>query len=225
MDLFPHAFETERLRYERLDAAMDAFELYEHMGTDAFERLSEHISKDRHHHPKDTLDYLEESAEQWEAGDRANWAMFPRDGEAGANEAPRASDSRAGEARETGAFAGVASLIPLWDRRTARLGVWLLEEYHGRGYAGERADALVSLAFDRLDLELVAAGHTDENDASKHAIRKYVDRWGGEYEGVLRNWVVLDDEPRDLHRYTISADEYAAADADVDLVVEERLED
>lgn len=208
MDLFPPAFETERLRYERLDVAMDAFELYEHMGTDAFERLSEHISKDRHHHPKDTLDYLEGSAEQWEAGDRANWAMFPRDGEAGAGE-----------------FAGVASLIPLWDRRTARLGVWLLSDYHGRGYAGERADALVSLSFDRLDLELVAAGHTDGNDASRKAIEKYVDRWGGEYEGVLRNWLVLDDEPRDLHRYSISREEYAAADVDVDLAVEETLED
>mgnify|MGYP000370790351 CR=1 FL=1 len=208
MDLFPDAFETERLRYERLDAALDAFELYEHTGTEEFERLSEHVSKDRHHHPKDALDYLDESAEQWEDGDRANWAMFPRDGEAGAGE-----------------FAGVASLIPLWDRRTARLGVWLLSDYHGRGYAGERADALIALAFDRLDLELVAAGHTDGNDASRKAIEKYVDRWGGEYEGVLRNWLVLDDEPRDLHRYSISAEEYAAADVDVDLAVEERLED
>ncbi|NHN41199.1 GNAT family N-acetyltransferase [Halorubellus sp. JP-L1] len=208
MDLFPDAFETERLRYERLDAAMDAFECYEHMGTDEFERLSEHISKDRHHHPKDSLDYLEESAEKWREGDRANWAMFPRDGEGGAGE-----------------FAGVASLIPLWDRRTARLGVWLLEEYQGRGYAGERADALIALAFDRLDLELVAAGHTDANDASRKAIERYVERYGGEYEGVLRNWVVLDDEPRDLHRYSISAAEYDEAGVDVDLAVEETLEE
>ena len=208
MDLFPDAFETERLRCERLDAAMDAFELYEHMGTDEFGRLSEHISKDRHHHPKDTLEYLEDSAEQWEDGARANWAIFPRESEDGG-----------------GAFAGVASLIPLWDRRAARLGVWLLSDYHGRGYAGERADALIALAFDRLDLELVAAGHTDGNDASRKAIETYVDRYGGRYEGVLRNWVVLDDDPRDLHRYTISADEYADADVDVDLAVEERLED
>jgi RimJ/RimL family protein N-acetyltransferase len=207
MALFPAAFETERLRYERLDAAMDALELYEHTGTDEFERVSEHISKHRHHHPKDALDYLEESAEQWRDGDRANYAMFPKEGESGA-----------------GAFAGVASLISLWDRRTARLGVWLLEAYHGRGYAGERADALISLAFDRLDLELVAAGHTDGNDASKRAIEKYVDRYGGRYEGVLRNWVVLDDDPRDLHRYTISRDEYADAAVDVDLHVEETLD-
>ncbi|WP_227133734.1 GNAT family N-acetyltransferase [Halorubellus salinus] len=207
MDLFPAAFETERLRYERLDAALDALELYEYTGTDEFERISEHISKSRHHHPKDALDYLEESAEQWTDGDRANYAMFPKEDEA-----------------RTAEFAGVASLIPLWDRRTARLGVWLMEDYHGRGFAGERADALVALAFDRLDLEMVAAGHTDANDASRKAIEKYVDRWGGRYEGVLRNWVVLDDDPRDLHRYTISRDEYDAADVDVDLHVEETLE-
>jgi len=207
MDLFPPAFETERLRFERLDATMDAFELYEHMGTDEFERLSEHISKDRQHHPKDSLDYLEESSEKWGEGDRANWAMFPKEGQDGSGE-----------------FAGVASLIPLWDRRTARLGVWLLEEYHGRGYAGERADALVSLAFERLDLELVAAGHTDANDPSRKAIEKYVERWGGQYEGLLRNWLVLDDEPRDLHRYSISREEYDDADATVDLAVEESLE-
>lgn len=207
MDLFPPRFETDRLRYERLDAAMDAFALYAYTGTDEYERLTEHISKDRHHHPKDALDYLQESAEKWGDGDRANYAIFPKEGEDGA-----------------GSFAGVASLIPLWDRRTARLGVWLLEDYHGRGYSGERADALIWLAFERLDLELVAAGHTDENEPSRKAIERYVERWGGRYEGLLRNWVVLDDEPRDLHRYSISRDEYDAAAVDAEPTVSETLE-
>jgi ribosomal-protein-alanine N-acetyltransferase len=221
MDLFPPRFATERLRYERLDAAMDAFTLYEHTGTDEFERISEHISRDRHHHPKDALDYLQDSAEQWEEAERANWAMFVREAAVEDPEAPAAPG-------EAGAFAGVASLIPLWDRRTARLGVWLLEDYHGRGYAGERADGLIALAFDRLDLELVAAGHTDANDASRKAIEKYVERWGGRYEGVLRNWLTLEDEPRDLHRYSISHAEYedalANGDATADPTVHETLE-
>ncbi|WP_439027217.1 GNAT family N-acetyltransferase [Haloarchaeobius sp. DT45] len=204
MHLFPTAFETERLRYERLDQAVDVFELYEVMGQPGFADTAEHISKSKHHTPKDTLDYLSESEEKWTEADRANWAMFPREGEEGAGE-----------------FAGVASLIPLWDRRTARLGIWLREPFWGRGYSGERADALVDLAFDHLDLELVAAAHTDENDASKRAIEKYVERWGGQYDGILRNWVVLDDEPRDLHRYTITRDQYDEADIAVDLTVHE----
>ncbi|WP_435364509.1 GNAT family N-acetyltransferase [Haloarchaeobius sp. DYHT-AS-18] len=204
MYLFPTAFESERLRYERLDQSVDVFELYDVMSQPGFGDTVEHISKSQHDTPKDTFDYLGESAEKWEEADRANWAMFPKDGEEGAGE-----------------FAGVASLIPLWDRRTARLGIWLREEFWGRGYSGERADALVDLAFDRLDLELVAAAHTDENDASKRAIEKYVERWGGQYDGLLRNWVVLDDEPRDLHRYTITGEQYEAADVAVEMTVHE----
>ncbi|WP_267640400.1 GNAT family N-acetyltransferase [Haloarchaeobius amylolyticus] len=204
MHLFPTAFETERLRYERLDETVDVFELYDVMSQEGFADTVEHISKSQHDTPKDTFDYLAESAEKWEEADRANWAMIPKAGEDGAGE-----------------FAGVASLIPLWDRRTARLGVWLREPFWGRGYSGERADALVDLAFDRLDLELVAAAHTDENEASKRAIEKYVDRWGGQYDGILRNWVVLDDEPRDLHRYTITREQYDEADVPVGLTVHE----
>ncbi|WP_435359249.1 GNAT family N-acetyltransferase [Haloarchaeobius sp. DFWS5] len=203
MDLFPATFETERLRYERLDReTVDLFDLYGVMSDPDFELVARHISKKRHHTPKDTWDYLRESEEKWDDAERANWAMFPKNDEDGAGE-----------------FAGVASLIPLWDRRTARLGIWLREEFWCRGYSGERADALVELAFDRLDLELVAAAHTTENEGSKRAIEKYVETWGGQYDGILRNWVVLDDEPRDLHRYTITREQYEDADVTVDLTV------
>ena len=204
MDLFPATFETERLRYERLDESMGAFELYEYTSTDEFAEVARFISAGQHHTPKETADYLAESAERWDEGSRANWAMYP-----------------AGDEDRADEFAGVASLIPLWDRRTARFGVWLREPFWGRGYSGERADALVALTFDRLDLELVGAGCVAGNENSKRAIEKYVDHWGGTYEGLLRNWLTLDGEPRDLHRWSISHEEYAAADATVELTVDE----
>ncbi|MFC4406587.1 GNAT family N-acetyltransferase [Haloarchaeobius iranensis] len=204
MDLFPAAFETERLRYERLDESMGAFELYEYTSSDEFVEVGRFISKDPHHTPKETADYLAESAERWDEGSRANWAMYPTADEDGAGE-----------------FAGVASCIPLWDRRTARLGVWLRTPFWGRGYSGERADALVALTFDRLDLELVGAGCVDGNENSKRAIEKYVERWGGTYEGLLRNWLTLDDEPRDLHRWSISRAEYEESDVTPELTVDE----
>ncbi|MFD1646358.1 GNAT family N-acetyltransferase [Haloarchaeobius litoreus] len=204
MDLFPATFETERLRYERLDESVDAFELYEYTSSDEFAEVGRFISKGQHHTPKETADYLADSAQRWNDGSRANWAMYPTAGEDG-----------------TGEFAGVASLIPLWDRRTARLGVWLRKPFWGRGYSGERADALISLAFDRLDLELVGAGCVAGNENSKRAIEKYVERWGGTYEGLLRNWITLDDEPRDLHRFSISRAEYEASDVAPGLTVDE----
>ncbi|WP_440989188.1 GNAT family N-acetyltransferase [Haloarchaeobius baliensis] len=204
MELFPATLETERLRYERLDESMGAFELYEYTSSDEFADIGRFISKGQHHTPKETAEYLAESGERWTEGSRANWALSPKTGEDG-----------------TGEFAGVASLIPLWDRRTARLGVWLRKPFWGRGYSGERADALVALSFDRLDLELVGAGCVAGNENSKRAIEKYVERWGGTYEGLLRNWLTLDDEPQDLHRWSISRDEYEAADVDVELTVDE----
>ncbi|WP_435333553.1 GNAT family N-acetyltransferase [Haloarchaeobius sp. TZWWS8] len=222
MNLLPASFETERLRYERLDTdAVDVFDLYEVMGDADFELVARHISKKRHHTPKDTWDYLRESEEKWEEAERANWAMFPKAGEPDGE----GDDGLGGDDDDfaAGEFAGVASLIPLWDQRTARLGIWLRKPFWGRGYSGERADALVELAFDRLDLELVAAAHTTENEGSKRAIEKYVETWGGQYDGVLRNWITLDGEPRDLHRYTITREQYEESDVDTGLQVHEEL--
>ncbi|WP_435346313.1 GNAT family N-acetyltransferase [Haloarchaeobius sp. HRN-SO-5] len=205
MDLFPDSFRTARLRYERLHRdAVDVFYLYEVMSRPGFDRIVQHVSKSQHQTPKETFDYLAEAEAQWADGERADWAIYPREGEDGAGE-----------------FAGVASLIPLWGRRTARLGIWLLEPFWGRGYSGERADALVELAFDRLDLELVAAGCVDGNENSRRAIEQYVERWGGQYEGVLRNWLVLDGEPHDFHRWSISRAEYEASDVATELTVDE----
>jgi [ribosomal protein S5]-alanine N-acetyltransferase len=67
------------------------------------------------------------------------------------------------------------------------------------------------VAFDRLDLELVVAAHLDGNEKSRRAINKYVERYDGQYEGILRNWLPLDDIVADVHRYSISREEYFEA--------------
>ncbi len=193
--IFPRRFETDRLCFEPLTTETIApLELYEHTrpGSGFADRMA-YLSVDAHDTPNDAREYLEESESAWNESTRANWAMFPRPGE------PR-----------DGEFAGVASLIPLWDRRTARLGVWLLKPFWGRGYAGERAAALIEIAFDHLDFELVAAGHLDGNENSKRAIEKYVDRFDGSYDGVIRNCVALNGEVHDLHRYTIPPEGWTA---------------
>lgn len=64
------------------------------------------------------------------------------------------------------------------------------------------------MAFDRLDLELVSAACIDGNEKSRRAITKYVERYDGRYEGLLRNWLPVDDTVADVHRYTISRAEY-----------------
>ena len=42
------------------------------------------------------------------------------------------------------------------------------------------------------------------------AIERYVDRFGGRKEGVIRNDIVMDGEPRNSVRYSISQAKWAA---------------
>lgn len=197
MALFPDEIETERLRLERIDESVDPLELYPHVAESSpdIDEVTEHLTWRPHRHPKDTAEFVEHVAEAAEDGEGATYAIYPRDGE------PRA-----------GEFAGTAGLSPEWDRRLARFGMWLRKPFWGRGYAGERAAAFMELAFDRLDLEVVAVTHHVDNEQSARAIQKYVEVAGGRREGVLRNFTTTQtDDVFDVVRYTVTADEWRAA--------------
>ncbi|ELY97614.1 N-acetyltransferase GCN5 [Natrialba chahannaoensis JCM 10990] len=193
MSLFPTEMESERLRYERLHPGeFNAYELYEHVRTGAphIDELTKYMTWDPHAHPKESFDWVEQAGEKFDDGEAANYLVRPTEGE------------RAGE------LAGTAGLFADWDRRRAVFGTWFRKPFWGRGYSGERAARMLELAFDRLDLELVAVSHDPGNEKSRRAIEKYVDRFGGRKEGRLRNEIVIDDEPRDAVQYSISRDEW-----------------
>lgn len=192
--MFPSEIETDRLRLVRLcRETVPARELYRWMGRGApdVEEISEYTIWDPHRTMKETHEYLVDVEEKWEERAQATYAIYPRSGEDGAGE-----------------FAGSANLDVGWEKRTGGLGVWLRKPFWGRGYSGERAAALMDLAFEGLDLELVGASYQDGNERSKQAVEKYVEAHGGQYDGILRNWIPKDDEVRDLHRYTISREQY-----------------
>ncbi|OIB59256.1 GNAT family N-acetyltransferase [Natrialba sp. SSL1] len=193
MSLFPTEMESERLRYERVHPEeFDAYELYEHVqaGAPHVDELTKYMTWDPHAHPKESFDWVEQAGEKFDDGEAVNYLVRPTEGE------------RAGE------LAGTAGLFADWDRRRAIFGTWFRKPFWGRGYSGERAARMLELAFDRLDLELVAVAHDPENENSRRAIEKYVDRFGGHKEGRLRNEIVIDDEPRDVVQYSISREEW-----------------
>lgn len=195
--MFPEEIETERLRLVRLCREhVTARALYRHVNTEAeaVDEISEYTVWEPHRTMKDTHDHLDEVEAKWEDGEHPYYVVYPREHEP-----------------DAGAFAGVTNLSIGWDRRTAELGIWLRKPFWGRGYSGERAAALMELAFERLDLELVGAAHQPGNERSKRAIEKYVAAHGGQHDGVLRNWIPKDDEVRDLHRYTVSREQYREA--------------
>ena len=194
-DLFPETIETERLTLERLSREhVDVFEYYEICSPHDpdIEEVVEYISAfEPHRVPKTTEEFLRHVERCWDEGDGAEYVVRPRKGEEGAGE-----------------IAGSTGLTVDWERRTGSFGMWLRKPFWGRGYSGERADALFELAFDRLDLELVAVTHQVGNEKSRRAIEQYVERNGGQFDCLLRNWDAGTDDAADHRRYTVSREQY-----------------
>lgn len=166
--MFLERIETDRLRLERLTreliGPLDLYELC--ANADTIEEETRYLSWSPHETPKETADVLAEFENDWERRENAVYAVLPRGDEPGAGE-----------------FAGTTALHLEWEKRSAGLGIWLRKPFWGRGYSGERAGALLELAFDRLDLATVAVSHLPDNENSKRAVEKYVERFGERYEG------------------------------------------
>ena len=195
--MFPETIETDRLRLEpRWPENVDLDECYRICSSDpGIDEVTEHVTWDPHETKKETLEFLERGRERWNENEAADYVIRPREGEDGAGE-----------------IAGFGGLSVDWEKRTAVLGTWLRKRFWGRGYSGERAAALVEVAFGALDLDLVAVSHLPENEQSRRAIEKYVDRLGGRREGLLRNHITfVDGSVHDEVRYSISRDEWREA--------------
>lgn len=191
--MFPQVIESDRLRLERLSRdTVDVFEMYELLGANPHaDEVFEYLDEDPHQTVKETFEKVRKAEESFEDGEYAQYVIRPKSAE------PRADE-----------LAGIAGLYPKWDRRFATLGIILDKPFWGNGYSEERAELLLEIAFERLDLELVAVKYIDGNEQSKQAIEKYIDRFGGQYDGLLRNWLAVDGVVFDCHRYSISRDQY-----------------
>ena len=124
----PATLSTKRLRFERLCREnVPLAEYYELVGAEpnpTAEAELRYIPRE----PVETMggaaDRLDEFEEQWEARERAEYALRPREGEDGAGE-----------------LAGTAGLVLAWDRSLAKLAVRLRKRFWGRllGRARRRA--------------------------------------------------------------------------------------
>ena len=200
-DLFPDRIETDRLVLEPLTTeTVDTLEFNEHVrvGAPHIEEVTEYLTWDPHETPRETREFVEAVTEKREDGEGATYVIRPRDSEADAGE-----------------FAGVTGLGVDWGARTATLGTWLRKRFWGRGYSGERAAALIEVAFERLDLDAVVVTVDPDNEKSMTAVSRYVEAHGGRREGLLRNYHAdQDGTPVDVYRFTVSRQEYEQATGD-----------
>lgn len=189
--MFPETLETASLELRQFaPGTVDTVELYELFSSDRDDvgEVFEYVPQEPYETPKEARDQLADAASEWTDGESAQYGVYA-----------------------DGDLAGYTGLVPEWDRRTGRVGFILGRPYWGNGYAGEVAAALTELAFDRLDLAVVAIGYEAGNERSKRAVETFVDAVGGQYDGCLRNWTPLGDDVADHHRYTVTETEYREA--------------
>lgn len=192
--MFPVSLESERLKFTQLSRDnIDTREVYEILGTpntNANEVFT-YLDSTPHQTLKESYDFIVQAEEQWNDGEGAKYIIRPKQTEA-----------------HSGTTAGWAGLYPDWERQLATLGIVLDKPFWGNGYSGERAEVFIEVAFDTLDLDMVAVKYIDGNEQSKRAVERYVEKFGGTYEGLLRNWLAVDNEIFDCHRYSIRREEY-----------------
>jgi ribosomal-protein-alanine N-acetyltransferase len=190
--MFPERIETDRLILEQL--TMDnLFEVYEHANykAEAIDEITRYVTWSPHRSLKKTRDMIVQQEENWDDGEGATFAIRPKNSEENAQE-----------------FGGMTGIGIDWDCRTGEFGLWLRKPLWGRGYSGERAAALFDLAFERLDLDLIAVSHVPDNEQSERAIKKYIKVHDGQREGHLRKTMTFQDESvHDEVRYSVTQDE------------------
>jgi Acetyltransferases, including N-acetylases of ribosomal proteins len=199
--VFPTTLETERLSLERLSReTVDLRTYHEYCSRDAeaIDEVTRYLPWNPHDTLQDTREYLRRMEREWEAGERAEYVVRPTTGD------------------DASEIAGSAGLICEWEKDLAKPTIWLRRRFWGRGYSGERADALLRVAFEHLGVGVVAIPLHGENDRSFRAVETYVERHGGRYEGRLRNHAGRYDDPADHHRFSISRAEYRSAADDGD---------
>lgn len=187
--MFPEHLETERLtlsQFCREHVETDAlYELFA-ADTDGVTAVFEYVPQTPFRTIKDAHDMIERAESSWEDSEMVMYAVHLSDKE----------------------LAGYATLSLEWERRTGTIGIILAPSYWGYEYAVECADALTGLAFEALALELVAIGYEEGNEKSERMVEKYIETYGGQYDGLFRDWTPVDDAVLDHHRYTVTQEQY-----------------
>jgi len=106
--------------------------------------------------------------------------------------------------QEDGRLLGAISIRANARHKKAEIGYWIGSPYWGQGYATEAARAIIRYGFETLDLNRIYALHFSENPASGRVMQKA----GMQFEGVLRQDVLKDDQFRDHVVYAILREDW-----------------
>jgi RimJ/RimL family protein N-acetyltransferase len=215
--VFPDELRTERLYLRRVTSAETPLaELYDRFRADSSGgEVFAHVPDEPFAHLGDAEAHCRDHKQNWAARESVHYLVHPKDtsNPSDASDPSDVSDpsdaSDPSDVSDSNApVAGIASAWFHWKRDTAKLGLLLAPTFWGHNYALETNTRLTKLAVERLDLGGVQIGHTADNEKSRRAVEKFVERFGGRRQGRLRNEGVGDDGPVDIVRYVVTAEDY-----------------
>lgn len=188
--VFLTRIETDRLLLERLcHDTVDVFEFYEFTTRDDWEGAATHMPWFRFQRLDQVADFIDNAEQEWAEHDAARYLLRSKE--------------------EDGEIIGTTAFGPEWKTRRAGSGIVLAEQYWGREYGLERASVFIELTFEQYDLDAYYTTCAAHNDPSRRMIEKYVEKYGGRYEGLLRQHSSRPSgEVTDQHRFTILRKEY-----------------
>lgn len=194
-DLFPRRIETNRLVFERVSHEnVDLFDLYDFVTREDWQGdATEHMPWFRFRRLDQVSDFVDKAEQQWADRETARYLLRSKE--------------------EDGSIVGTTAYGPEWEKRRAGSGIVLSKQYWGREYGLERASAFIELTFEKYDLDAFYTTCAADNEPSRRMIEKYVEKYGGRHEGVLRQHGSPrpNGEVTDQHRFTILRSEYEDA--------------
>ncbi|PSQ49975.1 N-acetyltransferase [Halobacteriales archaeon SW_6_65_15] len=198
-DLYPRRIETDCLVFERVSReTLDPFEFYRVVTRDDWlGGATEHMPWFRFDRLDEVADFIDHAEEQWADRERAQYVLRSKE-----------------EERDV---VGVTAYAPEWETRRAGSDIVLAKQYWGREYGLERASVFVELTFERYDLDAYYTTCAADNEPSRRMIEKYVEKYGGRHEGLLRHHSSRPSgDVTDQHRFTILRNEYEETTEDAE---------
>lgn len=192
--LFPERIETERLVFERVSHEnTDPFELYEFVCRDDWRGdATEHMPWFRFQRLDHVADFIDQVKQQWADRDGARYLLRSK--------------------KHDGDLIGTTAYKPEWKQRRALSDIVLAKRYWGNGYGTERASVFIELTFERYDLDAYYTTCAAGNEPSRRMIEKYIEKYGGRHEGLLRQHSARPNGTvTDQHRFSILRNEYTTA--------------
>lgn len=193
--IFPTRIESRRLVFERLShETVDLFDLYAFLTAEDWQAEPvETMPWFAFQRVDEVADFVDHAEAEWTAHNSARYLLRRADPD--------------------GEMVGLAAVSPEWEARRATSDIILSKRHWGREYGLERAAVFLELVFETYDLDAYYTSCATDNEQSRRMIEKIIDRFGGQYDGLLRHHGSPrpDGTVTDQHRYSILRDEFARA--------------